>query len=465
MEPIIHKQALHYPLGQMSHEKELDQLRRDAENKVCPNCLKEDKMGFDAVCWAFKTFVCSTCKSSHQAFSHRCKSVRMSNWTRAEVDALKPDNGGGRLAWRRMPLPRFLSIALAPCPRGPGNAACRAKWLGNLESRGGRRPRPGDEEKIFKQFIDQAYNNRAFFCEEGARSREILFSPAGSHPPRVLVGIFAGRPVPAQVQPDQGQVPVAKAQSAPPPAVDDLFGSFEAATGPVPTTAASGLASSVAFQAAPSPPPPAFDTDFGAFASAPPTAQQTNAGNEFMAFESASSASPSPMASLIPPPAAPGPTASGMATPPRLEPMGPAMSAVDTTAKKDAIMSAFQANGNGAASGAASAANAPLPLDPSLFGGHPQRMPVPPPMMHGPGSFGSAGNYGMPMGAGMGPVPMGRAHSFPTHMHGAPPGMGMPPMMGQMPNAMGPGMNGFAPQAQGAMPRPPLAPGMPPRNF
>lgn len=79
----------------MSVEKELSEIRREPANKICPNCQKEDKLGFDAVCVPFKTFVCSSCKSAHQAFSHRCKSVRMSNWSREEVDKLKTANGGG----------------------------------------------------------------------------------------------------------------------------------------------------------------------------------------------------------------------------------------------------------------------------------------------------------------------------------------------------------------------------------
>lgn len=96
----------------MSAEKELDRVRREPANKVCPNCLKEDKLGFDAVCFQFKTFVCTTCKSSHQAYSHRCKSVRMSNWTRDEVEALKAENGGGA-----RDAPRTQSAPVRPIPR------------------------------------------------------------------------------------------------------------------------------------------------------------------------------------------------------------------------------------------------------------------------------------------------------------------------------------------------------------
>jgi hypothetical protein len=91
-------------------EKLLDMVRREPANKVCPNCLKDDKLGFDAVCFQFKTFICSTCKSAHQGYSHRCKSVRMSNWTKEEVDTMRAENGGGaRLAREPAPV-----SALAP---------------------------------------------------------------------------------------------------------------------------------------------------------------------------------------------------------------------------------------------------------------------------------------------------------------------------------------------------------------
>ena len=84
--------------------------------QVCPNCLKEENVGFGAVCTTFKTqlapnseqllkmcglfgafefvesllelrFICHDCKSAHQSFSHRCKSVQMSIWTMDEVKA------------------------------------------------------------------------------------------------------------------------------------------------------------------------------------------------------------------------------------------------------------------------------------------------------------------------------------------------------------------------------------------
>ena len=77
------------------HMRTLNQLRRLPENMRCGTCNRADKLGFKDVCVKFQIFVCSDCKSAHQAFSHRCKSVTMSNWTKEEVDALMSRNGGG----------------------------------------------------------------------------------------------------------------------------------------------------------------------------------------------------------------------------------------------------------------------------------------------------------------------------------------------------------------------------------
>ena len=57
--------------------KHLNNLRKLAANKSCATCTHEDKMGFKDVCMKFKIFICSDCKSAHQAFSHRCKSITM----------------------------------------------------------------------------------------------------------------------------------------------------------------------------------------------------------------------------------------------------------------------------------------------------------------------------------------------------------------------------------------------------
>eukprot|EP00448_Togula_jolla_P011565 CAMPEP_0170606026 /NCGR_PEP_ID=MMETSP0224-20130122/20287_1 /TAXON_ID=285029 /ORGANISM="Togula jolla, Strain CCCM 725" /LENGTH=329 /DNA_ID=CAMNT_0010931069 /DNA_START=44 /DNA_END=1030 /DNA_ORIENTATION=+ len=112
-------------------EKELQKLRRLPQNRICADCLLEDKdgLGHKDVCWKFKTFICSTCKSAHQSFSHRCKSVTMSNWTMEEVKALDSRNGGG-------------------------NEAAGLQWLASITERD--RPTKGDLESC-KRFVENAY--------------------------------------------------------------------------------------------------------------------------------------------------------------------------------------------------------------------------------------------------------------------------------------------------------------------
>ena len=56
-----------------AHMKLLNQLRRLPDNRKCGSCNYEDKLGFKDVCVKFQIFVCSDCKSAHQAYSHRCK--------------------------------------------------------------------------------------------------------------------------------------------------------------------------------------------------------------------------------------------------------------------------------------------------------------------------------------------------------------------------------------------------------
>ena len=82
------------------------------------------------------------CKTSHQAISHRCKSVAMSTWTMEEVRSLTGQQGGG-------------------------NEAALHSWLGNAPGigksyRGGARPKQGDKIDIFKQFIQDCYEKEMF---------------------------------------------------------------------------------------------------------------------------------------------------------------------------------------------------------------------------------------------------------------------------------------------------------------
>eukprot|EP00605_Chrysophyceae_sp_TOSAG23-4_P000602 GSChrysophyteH1.ASY1.ANO1.679.1 assembled CDS len=138
----------------------LKKLRRLPANMVCCNCDSDAQrgIGFSNICVAFRTFVCDYCKTSHQAISHRVKSVSMSEWTLDEVRELSAERGGG-------------------------NDAARNTWLANapaIGSRypGGSRPKKGDKIEIFKQFILDCYEHGKFKGDAGGSKN--LTAGAGS---------------------------------------------------------------------------------------------------------------------------------------------------------------------------------------------------------------------------------------------------------------------------------------------
>jgi len=117
-------------------EKEVRRLRQLPENLTCPNCQKESEHGFGAICVPFKTFICDECKSAHQSFSHRTKSVAGSFWKMEEVRALDGRNGGG-------------------------NALARKTWLGAVPD--GNRPAPDASLEAKKRFVQKVYEERKWF--------------------------------------------------------------------------------------------------------------------------------------------------------------------------------------------------------------------------------------------------------------------------------------------------------------
>ncbi|CAK9082008.1 unnamed protein product [Durusdinium trenchii] len=153
--------------------RELQRIRRLPKNRVCPNCLKEESLGFGAVCTTFKTFICHDCKSAHQSFSHRCKSVQMSVWTMEEVKSLDESNGGGNAAAERHFLSRLTEKERV---KQAGSDAMRCheaqSWTGwiNIFLHGTRpsdrllqlaqmvlvRPQ-GSSPDAYKRFIERAY--------------------------------------------------------------------------------------------------------------------------------------------------------------------------------------------------------------------------------------------------------------------------------------------------------------------
>merc|ERR1712107_675093 len=102
---------------------------------ICPNCCaNSDRFGFSAVIVPFRTFVCNNCKSAHQSFSHRCKSVTMSNWTMEEVRVLEEASGGG-------------------------NRIATLRWFAGLPANEARLGLDA-HHTVLKSFIDRAYNRK-----------------------------------------------------------------------------------------------------------------------------------------------------------------------------------------------------------------------------------------------------------------------------------------------------------------
>lgn len=121
-------------------ERELQRLRKLPENRICPNCFKEDRIGFKGVCMVYKTFVCNNCKSAHQSFSHRTKSVDMSVWKMDEVKTLDERNGGG-------------------------NRAAQKTWLANVPE--SERPSSESSLEVYKKFIERAYIEARWMARPG----------------------------------------------------------------------------------------------------------------------------------------------------------------------------------------------------------------------------------------------------------------------------------------------------------
>ena len=119
-------------------DKELEALRRLPANRQCPSCPATSPVGFRDVCVKFGgAFVCAECKSAHQAFSHRVKSLGQSTFEAAEVDSLA---------------------------RG-GNALVAATWLGRLsrEQIAGMAPKPGAKQTEWHAWIRRIYEEREFY--------------------------------------------------------------------------------------------------------------------------------------------------------------------------------------------------------------------------------------------------------------------------------------------------------------
>lgn len=255
-------------------EKKLRKLTRLPANCICANCGTASKVGFSTICIKYHTFVCSNCKSSHQAISHRCKSVTMSTWNDAEVEEL----------------------------RQKGNDYARRTWLKNAPPVGsGGRPKQGDQIDLFKRFVVDAYERKRYYGEdEGPQT------PATA-PRRVTP---QAPPVTRQASP--ARAPVTVAAPAPAPVADLL--DFAASSQPVLSQPAPAFQANFdAFGSSTPVPvasaPVASQSGFG-FISSPPAAVAPTSADPFAAQPTTTSTpvSASGFGFIKPPPAASPPT-------------------------------------------------------------------------------------------------------------------------------------------------------------
>jgi hypothetical protein len=141
-------------------EQKVRKLARLPSNCICPNCGTQKKFGYSNICIKFHTFVCNNCKSSHQAISHRCKSLTMSSWSDQEVQELEQK----------------------------GNDYAQRTWLKNAPPIGSNgRPREGDDVNVFKRFVVDAYEHKRFYgADDGPQSAP---TPSSQPAPRVAVAV------------------------------------------------------------------------------------------------------------------------------------------------------------------------------------------------------------------------------------------------------------------------------------
>eukprot|EP00629_Pelagomonadales_sp_RCC1024_P018200 CAMPEP_0119275816 /NCGR_PEP_ID=MMETSP1329-20130426/14475_1 /TAXON_ID=114041 /ORGANISM="Genus nov. species nov., Strain RCC1024" /LENGTH=140 /DNA_ID=CAMNT_0007276235 /DNA_START=171 /DNA_END=590 /DNA_ORIENTATION=- len=121
-------------------ERALDKLRLLPENIKCANCGVVAKRGHGAIVMTYATFVCHTCKSAHQSFSHLCKSASMSFWSNKEVAKLKAG----------------------------GNALARATWMANMPEGAGLSP--GASLQASKDFVARVYNEKRYYGDAAAHA-------------------------------------------------------------------------------------------------------------------------------------------------------------------------------------------------------------------------------------------------------------------------------------------------------
>ena len=128
-------------MSEAGAEKELDRLRKKAANKACANCGAIGQQGHGAAVMKYGIFVCHTCKSAHQSYSHLCKSVSMSYWSLKEVAMLKG-----------------------------GNAKAQKTWMARMPAHA--KLKTGSSLDATKAFVNRCYNEKAWYSEAAAKQVE-----------------------------------------------------------------------------------------------------------------------------------------------------------------------------------------------------------------------------------------------------------------------------------------------------
>mmetsp|Transcript_20198 Transcript_20198/g.28854 ORF Transcript_20198/g.28854 Transcript_20198/m.28854 type:complete len:507 (-) Transcript_20198:62-1582(-) len=255
-----------------SAETAIKNLSRQAGNTTCPNCGTHSKYGFSTICIKYYTFVCNNCKSSHQAISHRCKSVTMSSWEMGEVLKLK----------------RY------------GNDYARKVWLATAPEVGvGGRPREGSDINEFKRFVVEVYEKKRYYrelqVEEENKSGSSQVAAATTAPSVGVSSRYYGQP--SQQQQHLQMRKPANAALVNGYTQSPNWGKLQRTTAPQPPT--NGTTHSIAPTAPVAAPAPAVDLlDFGAFDAAPaPSA----AGQSSTPFDLFNSAPPTTTTNAVPP--------------------------------------------------------------------------------------------------------------------------------------------------------------------
>ena len=202
-------------------EQKVKKLARLPSNTTCANCGTAKKFGFSTVCIKYFTFVCNNCKSSHQAISHRCKSLTMSSWTDQEVAELQRK----------------------------GNDYARRTWLKNSPPIGqGGRPREGESLDVFKRFVVDVYERKHYYGEdEGSNHNAGAVGSRAAVPARVATTV-AVPAAPRTATTIRAPVRKSTPAPAPPPVVADLL-DFTSMPSTTTSQAGAGNTGNIAFQA------------------------------------------------------------------------------------------------------------------------------------------------------------------------------------------------------------------------